>query len=180
MGNDGRLAWPDVHLGGILGALSRERQWRHVRSLVLGWCWRFRGASRCLLRGWCWGRWGRIELEQAQAAPTCTDTWTNSAGGDWGTTGNWSTGVVPGSGDVRVYHHAPGTYAVEITEADGSEQTVGLVLGAGTTTGVRNPSRSTRSASLTAGTTANNTGGALAELGHVHLSRRPGPRHDFG
>jgi hypothetical protein len=36
----------------------------------------------------------------ASAEPLCTDTWTGASEGTWQTASNWSTGKVPGSGDV--------------------------------------------------------------------------------
>src|ERR1700677_1272059 len=121
------------------------------------------GSFALLASGMVLGVVGPVGVEQAQAAtPACTDTWTNTAGGDWSTPGNWSAGV-PGSSDVACIT-TPGTYTVEITAADGSEETSGLVLGAGPTTGVQTL-QIDASASLTAGTTANDAGGALANSG---------------
>ncbi len=163
MGKDGQLALPDVHRGGDSGRAGKGMAMATRSKLGGRFVLAVSGSLALLASGLVLGVLGPVGLEQAQAAPTCTDTWTNSAGGDWGTAGNWSTGVVPGSGDVACIT-APGTYAVEITAADGSEQTVGLVLGAGTTTGVQTL-QIDASASLTAGTTANDAGGALANSG---------------
>jgi hypothetical protein len=44
------------------------------------------------------GRGLRLEVLEARTVPA-TVHWINSAGGDWGTAGNWSTGHVPGPDD---------------------------------------------------------------------------------
>jgi hypothetical protein len=74
----------------------------------------------------------------AQAA-SCTDTWYGPGGGpgsgqtgDWGTATNWSSDVVPGTGD-NVCITAPGTYTVTLTSEDtnGGPTVNSLTLGAG-------------------------------------------------
>jgi RHS repeat-associated protein len=45
-------------------------------------------------------RWSRLMLEPLEERLLlATVTWTNPAGGDWDTTGNWSTGALPGPAD---------------------------------------------------------------------------------
>src|SRR5262245_35048753 len=44
--------------------------------------------------------WSRLMLEPLEERVLlATITWTNAAGGDWDTPGNWSTGALPGSAD---------------------------------------------------------------------------------
>src|ERR1700694_1514082 len=46
-----------------------------------------------------------ILVPAAGALPTCTDTFTGASGGDWGTAGNWSSGV-PTSAKVACWSAA--------------------------------------------------------------------------
>ena len=55
--------------------------------------------------------------------PTCTDSWTGTAGGTWNTAADWSTDTVPGSGDVACIGSAgtsPYTVILEGSEAAGT------------------------------------------------------------
>ena len=63
----------------------------------------------------------------ASADPTCTDSWTNAAGGAWSNPGNWSSGVPTPTSQVCIT--LAGTYAVEITAADGTETVAGFAIG---------------------------------------------------
>ena len=76
---------------------------------------------------------GPNAVPEAQAAPTpsCTDSWINTAGGDWGMAGNWSSDAVPTNSDVACLS-AAGNYTVEVSATDGSETVGGLTMG-GTT-----------------------------------------------
>ncbi|HTU31878.1 MAG TPA: hypothetical protein VMF07_20980 [Solirubrobacteraceae bacterium] len=56
---------------------------------------------------------GAIGAGSAQAAPGCTDSWTNASGGSWDTATNWSTGAVPTSSDIVCINEA-GTYTVVV------------------------------------------------------------------
>ena len=98
---------------------------------------------------------GPVAIEQAQATPACTDTWTNL---------RVVTGVHRGTGrtgcrDRRMSRASPrqGPTRSRSRAADGSEQTTGLVLGAGATTGVQTL-QIDASASLTAGTNVERRG----------------------
>jgi hypothetical protein len=62
----------------------------------------------------------------AASAQTCTDTWTNSAGGNWFTAADWSLGVVPGSGGTACVT-ATGSYSV--TMGNQGADLAGLVVG---------------------------------------------------
>ena len=72
--------------------------------------------------------WGPLAVPAAHAGPSCTDTWTNTAGGDWGTATDWSEGTVPTISDVACITTA-GTYTVTISAADGAQTVGGLALG---------------------------------------------------
>ncbi len=61
-------------------------------------------------------------------AGAATITWSNPAGGNWGTAANWSPATVPGAADVAVITLA-GTYTVTLNV---SAQVASLTLG-GTT-----------------------------------------------
>ncbi len=65
------------------------------------------------------------------APPTCTDSWKNPVTGNWDTASDWSTGAVPGSGDVACII-VGGTYTVTFQPASGSETVDALVVGSGT------------------------------------------------
>ncbi len=65
------------------------------------------------------------------APPTCTDSWRNPVTGNWDTASDWSTGAVPGSGDVACII-VGGTYTVTFQPASGSETVDALVVGSGT------------------------------------------------
>src|ERR1700684_623273 len=71
---------------------------------------------------------GPMNIAAAQG-PSCTDTWTNAAGGDWSTASDWNEGTVPTSGDVACIT-TPGNYTVTISAADGTETVGGLTMGA--------------------------------------------------
>jgi hypothetical protein len=47
------------------------------------------------------------------SAQACTDEWTNTSGGSWGTASNWSKDAVPGNMDEACITHA-GTYTVTL------------------------------------------------------------------
>jgi fibronectin-binding autotransporter adhesin len=66
------------------------------------------------------------------APPACTDSWKAAVSGNWDTATNWSTGAVPGSGDVACIT-VGGTYTVTYQPASGSETVDALVVGSGTT-----------------------------------------------
>jgi hypothetical protein len=53
-----------------------------------------------------------------------TVTWVNSAGGDWGTASNWSTGAVPGPTDAAVINLGANTFTV--THAAGADSVYSL------------------------------------------------------
>jgi hypothetical protein len=65
------------------------------------------------------------------APPACTDSWKTAASGNWDTAANWSTGSVPGSGDVACIT-VGGTYTVTYQPSGGSETVDALVVGSGT------------------------------------------------
>jgi hypothetical protein len=56
---------------------------------------------------------GIVGVGSAQAAPTCSDSWTNAAGGSWDTAANWSSGAVPTASD-NVCITAAGSYTVVV------------------------------------------------------------------
>jgi hypothetical protein len=53
-----------------------------------------------------------VGTASAAALPACTDSWTNTAGGQWDTAANWSTGVPQASDTVCIT--TAGTYAVVV------------------------------------------------------------------
>jgi hypothetical protein len=64
---------------------------------------------------------------EASGLPACTDTWTATSGGNWNTSSDWSTGLVPGSGSVACIGGS-GTFTV----TDDTSPTVGsFQLGGG-------------------------------------------------
>ena len=64
---------------------------------------------------------------EASGLPACTDTWTATSGGNWNTSSDWSTGLVPGSGSVACIDGS-GTFTV----TDDTSPTVGsFQLGGG-------------------------------------------------
>jgi hypothetical protein len=65
----------------------------------------------------------------------CTDSWTNTAGGDWFTGSDWSLGRPPGPEDEACVT-APGTYTVSMdqTETTGTVSVRSLTVGAGSGT----------------------------------------------
>src|SRR5437588_12184749 len=65
-------------------------------------------------------RWVRLFLEflEDRVAPA-TVNWVNAAGGDWDTATNWSTGSIPGSGDLAVTNLAKPN--VTVTHAGGAD-----------------------------------------------------------
>jgi hypothetical protein len=68
------------------------------------------------------------------AAQGCTDTFTTAGGGDWNTGTNWSTGAVPGGGDIAcIPATVTGQVTIATTDANGFGDLVGGIeaLGAG-------------------------------------------------
>ena len=67
----------------------------------------------------------------AAGPPSCTDTWNVTASGtySWGTPADWSTGSVPGTGDVACITKG-GTYTVQLI--GGTTTVDALVVGSGT------------------------------------------------
>ncbi|HEY1375703.1 MAG TPA: PEP-CTERM sorting domain-containing protein [Gemmataceae bacterium] len=58
-----------------------------------------------------------LGLSLAAAPARAVDrTWTNTAGGNWGTAGNWSGGAVPTAADNALFT-TPGTYTVTLSDA---------------------------------------------------------------
>ena len=86
----------------------------------------------------------------------CTDEWVTTSGGDFATASSWSTGAVPGSGDVACVT-MPGTanYTVTVT----SSQTVGAIM-------VGSPSGSTTQSLLVQATGSGDV--------HLTLAGNPG------
>ena len=104
---------------------------------------------------------GPIGVPAAQAA-SCTDTWMNTAGGDWSTPADWSEGTVPTISDVACITDA-GNYTVTISAPDGSETVGGLTLGAASGSQTLDIDSG---ASLTGyGTTFNGSGAAIDNAG---------------
>ena len=70
-------------------------------------------------------------LPASAAPPMCTDQWNVTATGtySWNTPGDWSTGSVPGTGDVACINK-PGTYTVQLI--GGTTTVDALVVGSGT------------------------------------------------
>jgi len=63
-----------------------------------------------------------------ELASASIDRWTNSAGGAWNVTGNWSAGVPTTPTNVAI--NAPGTYTVDST---GNVDINSMAIGAGVT-----------------------------------------------
>ena len=106
-------------------------------------------------------RAGAVQPRVAASSPACTDTWTNTAGGDWSTASDWSNGV-PSSTDVACLTTA-GSYTVTISAADGAEDVSSLSLGAGS--GTQTLTVGTGASLEVASTTTNGAGGAIDVLG---------------
>ena len=104
---------------------------------------------------------GPIGVPAAEAA-SCSDTWLNTAGGDWTTAADWSSGMVPGSGDVACITTA-GNYTVDISAGDGSQTVGGLVLGG--TTGSQVLEIDAPSALTAYGTTSDGPGSTIDNQG---------------
>jgi hypothetical protein len=69
------------------------------------------------------------------SAQACTDEWTNTSGGSWGTASNWSKDAVPGNTDEACITHA-GTYTVtlepytgELSRPENGDTVKSLTLG---------------------------------------------------
>jgi hypothetical protein len=100
---------------------------------------------------------------QAQVSlPACTDSWNNPISDNWETASDWSTGSVPGPGDVACIEVA-GTYSVTL---GGSATVAGLIIG-GAGTGTQTLATGTGGSLTVAGTGAVLNGGAVQNGGAV-------------
>jgi hypothetical protein len=63
--------------------------------------------------------------------PACTDSWKAPVSGNWDTAADWSTGAVPGAGDVACITVA-GTYTVTFTPSAQTETVDAVEVGSGT------------------------------------------------
>ena len=95
-------------------------------------------------------------------AVTCTDSWTNTSGGNFGTPGNWSTGSVPSSSDDACITAAgtytvtdSATYSVHSLTLGGSSGTQTLGLGSGDALGLLADSTINTNGVLTLGDAGN-------------------------
>jgi hypothetical protein len=96
------------------------------------------------------------------SAVTCTDSWTNTSGGNFGTGTNWSTGSVPSSSDDACITATgtytvtdSATYSVNSLTLGGSNGTQTLVLGSGDTLGLLTDSTINTNGVLTLGDAGN-------------------------
>ena len=105
---------------------------------------------------------GPIAVPAAHAGPGCTDTWTNTAGGDWATPTDWSEGTVPTISDVACITDA-GTYTVTIAATDGPQTVGGLTLGG--TTGSQTLDIAATASLSAYGTTTNGAGATIDNEG---------------
>ncbi len=121
------------------------------------------------------------------AAPACTTSWTNPAGGDWSTASDWSTGVVPTSTQaacVTIPVSAPvvvqGTYAVGSLTVGGSTATssveldgANLAIGSKSTiesTGVLSESGSTSTLTTVGDKTTLTNDGTVTIAGYLNVA----------
>ncbi len=99
------------------------------------------------------------------ADPTCTDTWTGGAGTEvWQTATNWSTGSVPGSGDIACVGSGVTVQVTSGTNQAGSLQDEGSLVISGGSLELENSSEASSAASLTL------SGGTLTGAGEVDVS----------
>ena len=118
-----------------------------------------------------------------QWASAAVVSWSNPAGGDWATAGNWNTGTVPTAAD-DVHIDMAGTYTVSIsasvTSVTVNSLTLGGASGTQTLTTVKPltlnaPSTVGSNGVLTANSTVNGAG-TLSVVGVTECSREPARR----
>ncbi len=102
---------------------------------------------------------GPIAVPAAHAGGACTDTWTNTGGGDWNTAADWSEGTVPTISDVACITN-PGTYTVTLST---TETVGGLTLGG--TTGSQTLEIASMAMLTGYGTTTNGSGASIDNAG---------------
>lgn len=65
-----------------------------------------------LVRTWCYSIGLLIALAATSLPAANNITWTNAAGGNFQTPGNWNSNTVPGTGDVAVFDLTSTPYTV--------------------------------------------------------------------
>jgi hypothetical protein len=95
--------------------------------------------------------------------------WTNSAGGDWDTPGNWSTGLVPGVGDDAVINLGGITITHSVASSDTANS---LTIGTGLddTLAISTGSLALASDSALNDNTLTLSGGTLSSAGNLTVS----------
>ena len=100
----------------------------------------------------------------AATAQAGTVYWVTS-GGDYGTTGNWSTGALPTASDTAVFNQAGLNGATTVTSNASSRSVLGFVFNNTGTTALHSVSGTTRSFVLGSGGVTVNSGAGAVTLG---------------